>query len=101
MICRKWTSGNENNAGPGLPRGDNGHDGEDEFCHHKLNDGGDCENLKHREMHVVMNLCWFEPNSLNIHRRLGSYARKHKWNIMIKKCNKMPKYKKETQRAQI
>ena len=46
----------------------------DEFCHDKLNDGGDCENLKHREMHVVMNLCWFEPNSLNIHRRLGSYA---------------------------
>ena len=72
--CRKWTSGNENNARPGLPRGDNGHDGEDEFCHDKLNDGGDCENLKHREMHVVMDLCWFEPNSLNIHRRLGSYA---------------------------
>ena len=31
MKHRKWTSGNENNARPGLPRGDNGHDGEGAF----------------------------------------------------------------------
>ena len=66
---RKWTSGNENNAWPGLPRGYNGHDGEGAVDQY---DGGDCENLKHREMLVVMNLYWFEPNSLNIHWMLGS-----------------------------
>ena len=54
MKHRKWTSGNENNARPGLPRGDNGYDGEDAVDQY---DGGDCENMKHREMHVVMDLC--------------------------------------------
>ena len=52
--CRKWTSGNENNARPGPPRGDNGHDGEDAVDQY---DGGDCEGLKHKETPVVMDLC--------------------------------------------